>query len=148
MHDEARMRPAVLLLFAVPAAASPADEERPRFTINCDHDGWTCFDNFPAISKDHLTIANAVTRGETIVVELVSVATSRVLRRATAFKASVGFPTSTHVARLHRELRDFRVMHRSADDDDAYTRGTVALKIAYCESTDCRTTYRVTRRRR
>jgi hypothetical protein len=138
------MRPAVLLVALLGTAAA---DDRPRFTINCDHDGWTCFDNFPAISKDHLTIAYAVTRGEGIVVELVSVATSRVLRRKTAFKADPQFPTEARVAKLHRELRDFRAMKMSEDDQDTYTSGTVTLKINYCEA-DCRTSYRVTRRRR
>jgi hypothetical protein len=143
-----------LLLVAVPAAANPStpgeEAERPRFTINCDHDGWTCFDNFPAISKDHLTIAYAVTRGDGIVVEFVSVATSRVLRRETAFLADTRFPTAERVARLHRELRDFRGMPLESQEGerDTYERGSITLVIDYCESTDCRTTYRVTRRRR
>ena len=138
------------LLLAAPAAANPStadDDARPRFTIRCDHDGWTCFDNFPAISKDHLTIAYAVTRGEGIVVEFISVATSRVLRRETAFKADLAFPTEARVAKLQRELRDFRAMTRSEIGEETYTRGTITLKINYCEG-DCRTTYRVTRRRR
>lgn len=137
------MRALALLLFVGTAAA----DDRPRFTINCDHDGWTCFDNFPAISKDHLTIAHAVTYGEAIVVEFVSVASSRVLRREKAFEASIDFPTPVRVAKLHRELRDFRAMTMSEDDQNTYARGTITLTISYCEA-DCRTSYRVTRRRR
>lgn len=138
------MKLLALLLLVTPALAE--EDGRPRFTINCDHDGWTCFDNFPAISRDHLTIANAVSRDEAIVVEFISVATSRVLRRETAFKAVAGFPTEARVARLRRELRDFRVMPIATQDGERYTheRGTVTLEIDYRE----RATYRVTRRRR
>lgn len=152
MQQLVAMRLVVLVVLAIagPAVADPVGEpERPRFTIRCDYDGWTCTDNFPAISRDHLTIASVVIRGDALVVELVSVATSRVLRRETAFVAEPGFPTAVRVARLHRELRDFRAMALVSEEvgRTIYKRGTVTLQIDDCASA-CRARYRVTRRRR
>jgi hypothetical protein len=145
------MKLAVLALFATTAAAEP--REKPRFTVACDHDGWTCYDGFPAISADGQTFANVITRGERLVTEFISAASGRVLRRAIAFDAGQSkIPTVDRVAKLHRELRDFRSLsleHQDTEHDIwVYKLGTVTLTITYCEREDCRTSYRVTRRRR
>lgn len=129
----------VLLALAVPAAA-----DKPRFTPMCDYDGWTCYDGFPAIDK--LTIANVVTTSNGLALELVSIASGKVLRREIVFDAG-SVQRSDH---FNRALARFRSMSLEKQDGDTwiYKLGTVELTIRYCEGDPCRTTYRVRRLRR
>ena len=138
MQKRSWMKALALILVASTAAA-----ERPRFTPMCDYDGWTCHDGFPAIDKT--TIANVVPSNNGLVLEFVSVASGKVLRREVVFDAG-SVQRSDH---FNRELRRFRPMSLEKQDDDhwVYRLGTVELTIAYCNG-DCKTTYRVRRRRR
>ena len=137
---------ALLLLLALTA---PAFAESPRITPGCDHDGWTCVDGFPALSRDGLTIVIGV--GDKLIAQHVSVASSRVLKTQVVFIGRAGeTKNGDRALSVQRSLAGFRAMTLIRQDETRYIyrTGTVELTFDECAGDPCTATYRVRRLRR
>lgn len=139
---------AVLLLLAITRVASA---ESPRITPNCDHDGWTCIDGFPAISRDSLTIVNIIGVGDKLIAQHISVASSRILKTHVVFIGRAGeTKNGDRALAVQRSVSGFRAMAlvKQEATRHIYRTGTVELTLDECAGDPCTTTYRVRRRRR
>jgi hypothetical protein len=138
----------VLLLLAM---TTTAFAEAPKITPNCDHDGWTCHDGFPALSRDGLTIVNIIGVGDKLIAQHISVASSRVLETHLVFVGRAGeTKNGDRAAAVQRSVADFRPMQlvKQQATRYIYRTGTVELTLDECVGDPCATTYRVRRRRR